>query len=51
MARRALTTPQRFSGIGNTYADEILHRARLSPLALTRSLPADSRQRLYDAGR
>jgi formamidopyrimidine-DNA glycosylase len=30
--------PQLFSGIGNAYSDEILHRARMSPLALTRSL-------------
>jgi formamidopyrimidine-DNA glycosylase len=37
--KRALTMPQLFSGIGNAYSDEILHRARLSPLALTRSLP------------
>jgi formamidopyrimidine-DNA glycosylase len=32
--------PQLFSGIGNAYSDEILHRARMSPLALTRSLDA-----------
>lgn len=49
--KRALTAPQLFSGIGNTYSDEILHRARLSPLALTRSLPAESIQRLYGATR
>jgi formamidopyrimidine-DNA glycosylase len=49
--KRALTAPQLFSGIGNTYSDEILHRARLSPLALTRSLPADSIERLYGAAR
>jgi formamidopyrimidine-DNA glycosylase len=49
--KRALTAPQLFSGIGNTYSDEILHRARLSPLALTRSLPAENIQRLYDATR
>ncbi|HLL19227.1 MAG TPA: DNA-formamidopyrimidine glycosylase family protein [Rubrivivax sp.] len=49
--KRALTAPQLFSGIGNTYSDEILHRARLSPLALTRSLPADSIERLYTAAR
>ena len=36
--KRALTDPRLFSGIGNAYSDEILHRARLSPLALTRSL-------------
>ena len=35
--KRALTDPHIFSGIGNAYSDEILHRARLSPVALTRS--------------
>jgi formamidopyrimidine-DNA glycosylase len=49
--KRALTNPQQFSGIGNAYSDEILHRARLSPLALTRSLPAEDVRRLYDASR
>ena len=43
--------PQLFSGIGNAYSDEILHRARLSPLALTRSLDAAAVERLYDAAR
>jgi formamidopyrimidine-DNA glycosylase len=33
--KRALTDPRMFSGIGNAYSDEILHRARLSPLQLT----------------
>jgi formamidopyrimidine-DNA glycosylase len=47
--KRALTDPRLFSGIGNAYSDEILHRARLSPLALTTSLAADELQRLYDA--
>src|SRR5581483_5780970 len=36
--KRALTSPQLFSGIGNAYSDEILHAARLSPVRLTRSL-------------
>jgi formamidopyrimidine-DNA glycosylase len=36
--KRSLTNPRLFSGIGNAYSDEILHRARLSPIALTRSL-------------
>jgi formamidopyrimidine-DNA glycosylase len=36
--KRALTDPELISGIGNAYSDEILHRARLSPLKLTRSL-------------
>ena len=38
--KRSLTDPRLFSGIGNAYSDEILHRARMSPLALTRSLDA-----------
>ncbi len=49
--KRALTDPRLFSGIGNAYSDEILHRARLSPLALTKSLPAEGVQRLFDATR
>jgi len=49
--KRALTDPHLFSGIGNAYSDEILHRARLSPLALTRSLPAESVLALYEAAR
>ncbi|MEO7475768.1 MAG: DNA-formamidopyrimidine glycosylase family protein [Gemmatimonadales bacterium] len=47
--KRALTDPRLFSGIGNAYSDEILHRARLSPLALTRTLDADEIRRLFDA--
>ena len=47
--KRALTDPRTFSGIGNAYSDEILHRARLSPIALTQKLDADQIQRLYDA--
>jgi formamidopyrimidine-DNA glycosylase len=49
--KRALTDPRLFSGIGNAYSDEILHRARLSPLAMTRSLPPASVQVLYEAAR
>lgn len=49
--KRALTMPQLFSGIGNAYSDEILHRARLSPLTLTKNLPDEGAQRLYDAAR
>ncbi len=49
--KRALTMPQLFSGIGNAYSDEILHRARMSPLAQTRSLDAGAVERLYDAAR
>lgn len=47
--KRALTDPRLFSGIGNAYSDEILHRARLSPVALTQKLDAEQVQRLYDA--
>jgi formamidopyrimidine-DNA glycosylase len=39
--KRALTDPHLFSGIGNAYSDEILHRARLSPLALTQKLTSE----------
>ena len=49
--KRALTDPRTLSGIGNSYSDEILHRARLSPLALTQSLDRDGLKRLYDAMR
>jgi formamidopyrimidine-DNA glycosylase len=43
--KRALTDPRLFSGIGNAYSDEILHRAKLSPMTLTARLPeADARQ-------
>jgi formamidopyrimidine-DNA glycosylase len=49
--KRSLTNPQMFSGIGNAYSDEILHRARMSPVTLTRSLDAAAAQRLLDAAR
>jgi formamidopyrimidine-DNA glycosylase len=49
--KRALTDPRLFSGIGNAYSDEILHRARLSPVALTRSLDDAATARLRDATR
>ncbi|HEX2781299.1 MAG TPA: DNA-formamidopyrimidine glycosylase family protein [Gemmatimonadaceae bacterium] len=49
--KRALTDPRLFSGIGNAYSDEILHRARLSPLMLTAKLHDDEIRRLYDATR
>ena len=49
--KRALTDPRLFSGIGNSYSDEILHRARLSPLALTLKLSAEEIKRLFDATR
>lgn len=47
--KRALTDPRLFSGIGNAYSDEILHRARLSPLMLTSKLAAEQIARLHDA--
>ena len=47
--KRALTDPRLFSGIGNAYSDEILHRAGLSPVALTQKLPAEAIACLYHA--
>jgi formamidopyrimidine-DNA glycosylase len=49
--KRALTDPRILSGIGNAYSDEILHRARLSPVKLTRSLTDDEAARLFAACR
>ena len=49
--KRALTDPRILSGIGNAYSDEILHAARLSPIALTRKLTAAEWKRLYSATR
>jgi formamidopyrimidine-DNA glycosylase len=49
--KRALTDPRLFSGIGNAYSDEILHRAGLSPLVLSRKLAANEAERLYHATR
>ena len=49
--KRALTDPRLFSGIGNAYSDEILHRAKLSPFAQTQSLSEEDVRRLYDAAR
>ncbi len=49
--KRALTEPRRFSGIGNAYSDEILHRARLSPVAMTQKLSEEEAARLYRAAR
>ena len=49
--KRALTDPRLLSGIGNAYSDEILHRARLSPLALTARLSDAELERLYAATR
>ncbi|HMV32650.1 MAG TPA: zinc finger domain-containing protein, partial [Gemmatimonadales bacterium] len=49
--KRSLTDPTIFDGIGNAYSDEILHRARLSPLRLTRQLHDDECARLHRACR
>ena len=49
--KRALTDPRLFSGIGNSYSDEILFEARLSPFALTGKLTDAEVQALYDAAR
>jgi formamidopyrimidine-DNA glycosylase len=49
--KRSLTDPRLFSGIGNAYSDEILHRARLSPVKLSTRLDDDETQRLFDATR
>jgi formamidopyrimidine-DNA glycosylase len=49
--KRALTDPRLFSGIGNAYSDEILHRAGLSPFAQTVMLSGEDVERLYDATR
>lgn len=49
--KRALTDARLLSGIGNAYSDEILHRARLSPVALTSRLGDEEYARLFDATR
>lgn len=49
--KRALADPDIVSGIGNAYSDEILHQARLSPVARTQSLDDESCTRLYTACR
>ncbi len=49
--KRSLTDPRLFSGIGNAYSDEILHRARLSPLKLTRRMDDGEVATLFDAAR
>jgi formamidopyrimidine-DNA glycosylase len=49
--KRALTDPRILSGIGNAYSDEILHRARLSPVKLTQKLDDAELARLFDAVR
>ena len=47
--KRSLTDPRVVSGIGNAYSDEILHTAKLSPLAQTQKLKPEEWQRLFDA--
>jgi formamidopyrimidine-DNA glycosylase len=49
--KRALTDPHLFSGIGNAYSDEILHKARLSPFKLTKQLTSDEIGTLHAATR
>ena len=49
--KRALTDPRLFSGIGNAYSDEILHRARLSPMKLTSKLSQEETARLHAAAK
>jgi formamidopyrimidine-DNA glycosylase len=49
--KRALTDPHAFAGIGNAYSDEILFRARLSPMALTQKLTQEESVRLFEASR
>jgi formamidopyrimidine-DNA glycosylase len=49
--KRALTDPRIFSGIGNAYSDEILHLARLSPIAMSAKLSDEEVLRLFDAAR
>ena len=49
--KRALTDPRLFSGIGNAYSDEILHRSRLSPLKQTRQLTDEEVERLHGAAK
>ena len=47
--KRSLTDPHNFSGIGNAYSDEILHRARLSPVQMTTNLKPEEIERLFEA--
>lgn len=47
--KRTLTDPRLFSGIGNAYSDEILHRARLSPVKQTKTLTGEEISRLFEA--
>jgi formamidopyrimidine-DNA glycosylase len=49
--KRTLTDPRILSGIGNAYSDEILHRARLSPVRMTRQLTEAESARLFEAAK
>ena len=49
--KRSLTDPRLFSGIGNAYSDEILHRAKLSPVKHTRRLSEEETAKLFEATR
>ena len=49
--KRTLTDPRILSGIGNAYSDEILHRARLSPVRMTRGLSEEEIARLFEAAK
>ncbi len=49
--KRSLTDPRLFAGIGNAYSDEILHRARLSPIKQTKTLTGEEIARLFEATR
>jgi formamidopyrimidine-DNA glycosylase len=49
--KRSLTDPRLFSGIGNAYSDEILHRARLSPVQLTKKISDEDIATLFEATR
>jgi formamidopyrimidine-DNA glycosylase len=49
--KRTLTDPRLFSAIGNAYSDEILHRAKLSPVKLTKAITGEEIARLYEATR
>ncbi|MGH9887319.1 MAG: DNA-formamidopyrimidine glycosylase family protein, partial [bacterium] len=49
--KRAMTDPTLFDGIGNAYSDEILHRARLSPVRMTRQLSEEESARLFEAAK
>ena len=49
--KRTLTDPRLFAGIGNAYSDEILHRAKLSPVKQTKTLTGEELSRLFEATR